>query len=89
MNDLWQYNLTSNTWMHVSGNQSKDTHSDYNVPYPGGVYHHSMILDGSNHLYVFGGDGFDADVAGIVLIIHFNHRFIKRYVGIHIGIHRW
>lgn len=53
--------MVMHTWAHASGNQSIDTPSDYDLPYPGGIRGHEMVIDATHSaLYVFGGTGNDA-----------------------------
>lgn len=45
-------------WSFLSGNESIGTNSDYTMPYPGGIFDHTMVIDSSNtFVYVFGGSG--------------------------------
>lgn len=45
LNDLWKLDLGSLVWEILSGNQSIDTLSDYELAYPGGVRSHEMVID--------------------------------------------
>lgn len=56
MNDMWMYDISDNTWTHQSGSMKLSTPADYDVPFPGGMYDHSMSYF-DDHLYVFGGYG--------------------------------
>lgn len=57
------------TWEVIYGNQTVQMRSDYNVPYPGGVYRHGMVLDHADRfIYCFGGRGFDHTLEGICFI---------------------
>lgn len=59
LNDLWKYDLATNTWIFITGGQSVDEISNYVFPYPGGLDKHAMVIDSSgDHLYIFGGRGF-------------------------------
>lgn len=54
-------------WTHITGNQVRGTFTNYSMPYPGGLYDHTMVFDDTNHcLYIFGGNGNDANNFGIL-----------------------
>lgn len=57
----------SNNWEYINGrNQSAQTVSNYTVPFPGSMYHHTMVLDSADrYLYIFGGLGNGYINAGI------------------------
>lgn len=58
-NDLWAFDLNSNTWNHLCGNESRNIVPNYNVPYPGGLDSHAMVIDSaSTYLLVFSGSGY-------------------------------
>lgn len=66
MNDLWQFDLITNRWTYLSGNQSVHSEANYDMPYPGGVEGHAIALDLTDqYLYVFGGNGYDSSNYGI------------------------
>lgn len=55
-----------NSWELLSGNEMINAYSDYNTPYPGGVYGHKMVIDSvSNNLYIYGGTGYTNSSFGI------------------------
>lgn len=66
LNDLWSYNLTSERWTWLSG---ASTHSQVGVygtqgitssnTQPGSRHDHSMVVNPSGQLLVFGGRGLD------------------------------
>lgn len=67
LNDVWKYDIAANTWMWVSGGSvlgqigvygSQGTPNVNNRP--GGRNNGVQWLDGSNNLWLFGGDGFPA-----------------------------
>ena len=66
LNDLWMFNITSQMWTWVSGNNTANAVGVYGTKgvssannYPGSRYGHSMVLHPSlNCLFVFGGEGY-------------------------------
>lgn len=62
--------MASSTWKYISGNKLSNTPADYNNPYPGAVYGHTMVLDSTaQYLYIFGGFGYDnGTLQGIYLV---------------------
>lgn len=68
LNDMWKYNLTSNTWVYLSGDK-KFIYSDYVVPYHGSVHGHNMVIDSiDQYLYVFGGASYHRDkISSLIL----------------------
>jgi N-acetylneuraminic acid mutarotase len=76
MNDLWEFNSTTGEWTWVSGSSSGianggggyDSPASYGTlgvfapgNVPGGRSYASQGIDGSNHLWLFGGYGFDTN----------------------------
>lgn len=62
LNDLWKYNIASNQWTWVSGASSGTATSVYGTKgvasvsnVPGGRFGGSCWIDGSNNLWLFGG----------------------------------
>lgn len=46
-------------WAYISGSQCVDAVADFDVPYPGGIQGHSMVIDNKGrYFYVFGGKGY-------------------------------
>ena len=74
LNDLWKFNPTTNQWTWVSGSQlinaigaygTNDVASTAN--YPGGRSGAAGWIDGSNNLWVFGGNGINSSGTYTVL----------------------
>jgi N-acetylneuraminic acid mutarotase len=66
LNDLWKYNIATNQWTWMSGNNLVDFNGVYgtlSVPastvFPGSRIGPSFFKDASNNLWLFGGFGFD------------------------------
>jgi len=63
-NDLWRYDLISNTWVYVNGNQTINAFTVFSTikgnGFPGARYSQSMTLHSNGSLFIFGGDGFYA-----------------------------
>lgn len=60
---MWKFNLLNNTWEYVNGNKTPDVLSNYDVPYPGGLFSSSMLIDNTDsYLYLFGGRNTDAGI---------------------------
>ncbi len=64
LNDLWEFNTTTNAWLWVKGNAQKNLqgeHGTINIEHPsnnpGGTYS-AVGQISSNGLYLFGGDGY-------------------------------
>jgi len=81
LNDLWMFNITSQMWTWVSGNNTVKAVGAYGtkgVPsvsnYPGGRTGHSMVFHPSmNCLFVFGGSGrATSATAGMFPVINLN-----------------
>lgn len=72
MNDLWEYDFTYKWWKWLSGAKTPNQLAVYGTKgeasssnQPGARYGHSMVIDPSGKfLYVFGGDGYNADNQG-------------------------
>lgn len=63
-NDLWQYNPTTNLWRWVSGSNTSNAVGVYGTEgvvaatnVPGARYGQVGIMDHSNNIWIFGGDG--------------------------------
>lgn len=68
---MWKYDISSYTWEHLCGNQSRNVYADYTVPYPGSISSYDMVIDGiDRYLYVFGGKGNDESKTGIDLLLY-------------------
>lgn len=74
LNDMWRYNIATNTWTYLCGNQKKSSLSNYISPQPGGIYDHTMVISNTN-LYVFGGFGLDATSPGTIFILYNSRSF--------------
>lgn len=75
LNDMWKYNIATNTWEHLSGSMIPDPNPDYisSSPYPGGMNDHTMVIDSTDsYLYIFGGESFNISRNGIELMFWFN-----------------
>ncbi|MBK7291537.1 MAG: hypothetical protein IPI78_15615 [Chitinophagaceae bacterium] len=66
LNDLWKYDITTNTWTWVKGNTTSDNNGEYGTQgiadqnnKPGSRNSASTWTDGNNNLWLFGGNGFD------------------------------
>jgi N-acetylneuraminic acid mutarotase len=69
LNDLWKYDVTSNDWTWMSGNNAYNPAGVYgtlSVPsvtnHPGGREYPICWLDASGEIYLFGGEGRDSSV---------------------------
>jgi N-acetylneuraminic acid mutarotase len=71
LNDLWEFNPSSNDWAWISGSSKVGPHDGQSGIYgtlgvpaagntPGGLYAPSSWTDASGNLWLFGGQGFDA-----------------------------
>lgn len=67
LNDVWKFNLTSDTWEYLSGSQKINT--PINDHSPGGLTDHAMVFDSSDSSFiVFAGQGYvDSNNIGIVM----------------------
>lgn len=72
LNDLWKYDITSGQWTWVSGSKTIDQLGNYGTlgaaagtNVPGARRYASAWRDASGKLWLFGGEGFDSDVAQI------------------------
>lgn len=55
---MWKYNISSNAWEFLCGNKTINVDVNYDAPYPGGIYQHTMCMDNARRLiYIFGGRG--------------------------------
>ena len=68
LNDLWKYSPSSNLWTWMAGDTVFGTGSSYGTPgvaasgnKPGGRTNGSAWVDRSGNLWLFGGDGYDAN----------------------------
>jgi N-acetylneuraminic acid mutarotase len=67
LNDLWEFNPTSQTWTWMSGSSTADATGVYGAQgvaaaanLPGARYGAVSWIDGSGNLWLFGGDGLDS-----------------------------
>lgn len=81
LNDLWHYDLEHNAWIYLSGNQSIDIPTDFNIPVLGGLRGHAMIIDTDN-LYILGGYGTYGSGNGIYKSFKSDNRSLQQYVDI-------
>eukprot|EP01130_Rhizamoeba_saxonica_P015333 TRINITY_DN684_c0_g1_i2.p1 TRINITY_DN684_c0_g1~~TRINITY_DN684_c0_g1_i2.p1 ORF type:complete len:417 (-),score=82.98 TRINITY_DN684_c0_g1_i2:743-1993(-) len=60
MSDVWQYNLTSNTWKHIIGPKTTDAEPDYTPGNgtPGGILNFGMVGN-TTGFFIFGGNNGD------------------------------
>jgi hypothetical protein len=65
LNDLWMFNPTTQQWAWVNGpNTGNSAAGSYSAPYqPGSRQLSGGWVDGSGHLWMFGGQGFDSNGA--------------------------
>ena len=74
LNDLWEFSPSTNEWVWISGSSTLNyTHSQPGVygtmgtpaagNVPGGRYMAASWTDNNGHLWLFGGDGEDADLS--------------------------
>lgn len=66
LNDLWQYNPTTNQWMWVRGESTINSHGNYgtiktpdNMTQPGSRLCALSWVDNEDNLWLFGGQGYD------------------------------
>lgn len=53
---MWQYNITSGAWKHLSGSKVGNIPINSIIPYPGGMMEQTMVIDSTDtNIYVFGG----------------------------------
>jgi N-acetylneuraminic acid mutarotase len=71
LNDLWRYNVTTNNWTWISGNDDVEQTAVYGsqglaagANKPGGRYVGSSWNDADGNFWLFGGFGYDATVSG-------------------------
>lgn len=58
LNDLWMYDLGTNTWEYITGNLTSQILPDYTsaYPYPGGLTGQTAVIDSTDrYIYLFGG----------------------------------
>ncbi|HKV24436.1 MAG TPA: kelch repeat-containing protein [Candidatus Acidoferrum sp.] len=70
LNDLWAFDTTTSTWTWVKGSNTGDQNGNYGsltrpyAPYvlwtPGGRSGATYWIDGTNQLWIFGGQGYDS-----------------------------
>src|SRR2546421_230195 len=67
LNDLWRYNIASNQWTWISGNDTRGQNGIYGTQgigsisnIPGGRSNSISWTDSSNNLWLFGGNGYDS-----------------------------
>jgi hypothetical protein len=67
LNDLWRYNITTDTWTWIRGSSINNQPGFYGTQgvqninnRPGGRHLHAGWSDASSNLYIFGGDGYAA-----------------------------
>ena len=68
LNDLWKYDPISSEWTWIAGGQSANQPGTYGTKgkrylsnSPGGRYHTTSWISPNGELWLFGGDGLDAD----------------------------
>jgi len=71
LNDLWEYNIASNNWTWVKGDNTTNVHGVYGTQgvaaatnKPGSRYEGVRWTDASGNLWLFGGDGYSANALG-------------------------
>lgn len=73
LNDLWKYNIETNTWTWVNGNKTIDQPGKYGSQgigatstQPGARYLSNSWMDSQGNFWLFGGYGYDATSPGIL-----------------------
>lgn len=55
LNDMWEFDIMSDSWDHLGGSESIDVSTNWYTPQPGGIEDHAMAIDSDGYIYVFGG----------------------------------
>ena len=73
MNDLWKYDTTTGNWVWVAGSSSANQPANYGVlgeksptTIPGGTTDQAIWMDSNNHIWVFGGVGYNYSAPGFL-----------------------
>jgi len=69
LNDVWRYDLETNEWYFVNGNQTTNSGGFYSRlgnGYPGARFTHSMSLLSNNSIFLFAGYGYSSTSQGVL-----------------------
>lgn len=69
---MYSYDISNDTWLHLSGTKIPRSLSNYSAPYPGGLTAHSMAMI-NGVIYVFGGTGYDGTTSNLGIIVYISN----------------